>query len=54
MFKKHLIKILGVSATVLGLAATVVSDWVNERKMDEKIEKKVAKLLLNSLSGKES
>ncbi len=32
-----LIKILGIVATVGGAAATLLADWVNEKKMDEKI-----------------
>lgn len=32
-----LIKILGLVATVGGVAATLLTDWVNEKKMDEKI-----------------
>jgi hypothetical protein len=37
----NLIKVLGIAATALGMAATLLSDWVNEKKMDEKIEEKV-------------
>lgn len=36
-----LIKVLGLAASVVGVAATLLSDWVNEQKMDEKIEEKV-------------
>lgn len=32
-----LVKILGLVATVGGVAATLLTDWVNEKKMDEKI-----------------
>lgn len=35
------IKVLGLAASVIGVAATLLSDWVNEKKMDEKIEEKV-------------
>lgn len=38
---KNLIKGLGVLATVVGFAATFVSDWVAEQKLDEKINEKV-------------
>ncbi len=40
-----LIKILGLAATVIGVAATLVTDWVNDQKMDEKIEAKVNEAL---------
>ncbi len=40
-----LIKVLGLTATVIGVAATLVTDWVNEQKMDEKIEAKVNEAL---------
>ena len=40
-----LIKVLGLVATVIGVAATLVTDWVNEQKMDEKIEAKVNEAL---------
>lgn len=40
-----LIKVLGLAATVVGVAATLVTDWVNEQKMDEKIEEKVNEAL---------
>ena len=36
-----LIKILGIAATVIGMGATLVTDWVNDKKTDEKIEEKV-------------
>lgn len=40
-----LVKVLGLTATVVGVAATLVTDWVNEQKMDEKIEEKVNEAL---------
>ena len=43
--KSKLIKVLGLAATVIGVAATLVTDWVNEQKMDEKIEEKVNEAL---------
>ena len=45
MINGGLIKTLGIVATVIGLGATLVTDWVNDKKMDEKIEKKVNKAL---------
>jgi len=40
-----LIKILGIGATAIGMGATLVTDWVNDKKMDEKIEQKVIEAL---------
>lgn len=45
MFTGNLIKILGIAATIVGMGATLVSEWVNEKKMDEKIEEKVNEAL---------
>lgn len=39
------IKAIGLAATVLGLGATLITDWVNEKKMDEMIEEKVSEAL---------
>lgn len=40
-----LIKILGIAATVIGMGATLITDWVNDKKMDEKIEEKINEAL---------
>lgn len=37
MNNSKLVKILGLVATVGGVAATLLTDWVNEKKMDERI-----------------
>lgn len=39
--KANIIKILGVAATVIGMGATLLTDWVNDKKMDDKIAEKV-------------
>lgn len=46
MFTEKTIKIIGYAATAVGIGATLVSDWVGEKKMDATIEKKVAEALL--------
>lgn len=48
-----LIKILGIAATAIGMGATLVTDWVNDKKMDEKIEGKVIEALAK-IKGEES
>lgn len=35
------IKAIGIGASVLGVGATLISDWVNDIKMEETIEQKV-------------
>ena len=40
-----LIKILGIAATAIGMGATLITDWVNDKKMDEKIEEKINEAL---------
>ena len=37
MFDAKMVKILGLIATGVGTGATLLTDWVNERKMEEKI-----------------
>lgn len=41
----NLIKGVGLAATVIGMGATILTDWVNEKKIDEKIETKVNEAL---------
>ncbi len=36
-----IIKAIGIGASVLGVGATLVGDWVNDMKMEETIEEKV-------------
>lgn len=39
--KGTLIKFIGIATTVIGIGVNLVTDWVNEKTMDEKIEEKV-------------
>ena len=43
MNNAKVIKIVGIAATVIGTAATVVSNWVEEQKNNKKIVEEVAK-----------
>lgn len=49
-----LIKILGIAATVIGMGATLVTDWVNDKKTDKKIEEKVNEALAEREEEEES
>lgn len=41
MGRSNIIKVLGTAVTVVGLAANLLSDWVKDQQMNEKIEEKV-------------
>ena len=47
MINRKMVKILGIVATVVGMGATLLTDWVNEKKMDEKIDEKINEALAN-------
>lgn len=49
-----MLKILGLVATVFGVGATLLSDWVNEKKMEALIEKKINERLEEENEEKES
>ena len=53
MVNGKMIKVLGIAATAIGMCATLVTDWVDDKKMDEKIEEKLNKALANR-DGEES
>lgn len=36
------IKVIGIVASVVGVGASIASDWVNNKKIDENIANKVA------------
>lgn len=42
-----IIKTLGIAATVVGIGASLFTDWVEDKKLDEKIETKVNEALAN-------
>ena len=39
------LKIIGIAASAVGTGATLVGGWVNEKKMNQKIEAEVAKAI---------
>lgn len=43
-----IIKIVGIVATILGIGASVVTDWVSERKMEQMVDEKVKEALANT------
>lgn len=43
--KSRWIVAFGVAAPVIGVGVNLITDWVNEQKMDEKIEEKVNEAL---------
>jgi len=40
-----IIKIFGIAATAMSIGATLITSWVDDKKMDEKIAKKVTEAL---------
>lgn len=56
MNSTKLVKILGIVATAVGMGATLLTDWVNEKKMEEKIDERINEKLaeLNGEEDKES
>lgn len=45
MTNGHIIKAIGIGVTIIGFGVNILTDWVNEKKMDEKIEEKVNEAL---------
>ena len=43
--KSKWIKAIGVEATVIGVGVNIITDWVTEKKIDEKIEENVSEAL---------
>jgi uncharacterized protein YacL (UPF0231 family) len=48
------IKVLGIVATAIGMGATLLTDWVNDKKTDEKIEEKVNEALAKQANKNEA
>ena len=42
---KNYLKIIGMTATVVGFIATLVSDWVDQQATEELVEDKVNEIL---------
>lgn len=49
MKNKNFIKAIGIAVTVIGFGVSILTDWVNEKKMDEKIEEKVNEALAKKM-----
>ena len=43
--KGTIVKVIGFGAALIGFAATLISNWVEEQKMDEKIDERVNDIL---------
>ena len=54
MENKKVIKVLGVVATVVGMGATLLSNYVGEKNLDDKITEKVTKALADQATKTES
>ena len=49
-----MIKAIGMAATIIGIGVNLLTDWVDEQKMDEKIEAKVNETLAKKEETEES
>ena len=49
-----MIKAIGMAATIIGIGVNLLTDWVDEQKMDEKIEAKVNEALAKIEEAEES
>ena len=45
MTKSNLIRVLGAVGTIVTIAASLLSNWVDDQKMNEKIDEKVNEAL---------
>ena len=43
MTNGKIIKTIGIAVTVIGFGVNILTDWVNEKKMDEKVNEALAK-----------
>ena len=41
--KSKWIKAIGVAATVIGVGVNLITDWVNEKKIEEKVSEALAR-----------
>ncbi len=53
MLSKNVIKFIGFLATGIGIGATLLSDWADEKKMEETITEKVNNALSEHLDENE-
>lgn len=54
MLNQKVVKVIGLLTTVVGFGVSILSDWVDEKKMDNKIEEKVTEALEKQEKEKES
>ena len=47
------IKVIGIATTLAGAGLSVLSSWVDDKKLDEKVHKEVTKAF-KEFNGKES
>lgn len=48
-FNPKVLKIIGMTSSVLGVATTLVSEYVNSKKMDNAIKIEVEKAIIEAL-----
>ena len=45
MVSKGILKVIGVAVTIIGMGATLVSDWVDDLRVEKEIEEKINEIL---------
>lgn len=45
MNKGDMMKVLGLTATAIGLVTSLVTDWVNAKILDERMDQKISEAL---------
>lgn len=51
--KNNWVKFIGLATTITGVAVSLASEYVNDKKMDEKIENKIDEALAKRENGEE-
>ena len=50
MGNTKLIKVIGFAATVIGFGASLITDWVSDKKLETEIAKKVTEEVAKALA----
>lgn len=50
MDKNKMVKVVGIAGTVLSVGATLLTNWTEEQKLNQKVEEKVNEILTQKLT----
>ena len=54
MLNSTTIKVIGVATSIAGAGISMISSWVEDKKMDEKIDERIEKAFAEKENKKES